>query len=382
MKKKVLFIITKSNWGGAQRYVFDLATHLPKEDFDICVALGGSGNTDATPGLLDTRLQGAGIRSIYIQSFMRDISLIKECRAFWELLKIFAKEKPDIVHLNSSKAGGLGALAARIAGVPSIIFTSHGLPYEEDRNTFARALIFLATWVTFLLSTKVIVVSQSNYERAHQLPGCRSKIYLIHNGIPELIFLSPEKAQQVLSAKMPYGRPWIGVIAEYTHNKGLSFLIEAAGILKEEHKPVSLCLIGEGEERLFLEKLAREKNVAECVWFLGFIPEAYQYLTAFDIVVLPSLKEGLPYVLLEAGQAERAVVASDVGGVGDIIKNNISGFLCTPGNTRDIAAKLLQLLENPQLRIQFGKALQQHIALEFSLERELEKTIALYSAIS
>src|SRR5690348_6940862 len=109
--KKILYVITKSNWGGAQRYVFDLATHLPA-GYEPVVALGGTGGAGAGTGLLAEKLKAAGIRVVYVQAFMRDISVTKDLGALAELTRLFKKERPDAVHLNSSKAGGVGALAA------------------------------------------------------------------------------------------------------------------------------------------------------------------------------------------------------------------------------------------------------------------------------
>jgi hypothetical protein len=109
-KTKLFICITKSNWGGAQKYVFDLATNIPGSDYDITVLLGGNGD-------LAKNLEKAGIRVINLAHSQRDIDVGKEFNLFFELIKIFKKEKPDIIHLNSSKMGGVGALAGRICGI-------------------------------------------------------------------------------------------------------------------------------------------------------------------------------------------------------------------------------------------------------------------------
>src|SRR3989339_303916 len=129
--KKVLFIITKSNFGGAQRYVYDIATHLDKERFVPVVALGGTGEKHAPQGILQHLLEEKNIRIHSVKHFMRNMSFIQDVSAFFELLRILKKERPDVLHVTSSKAGGLGALAGRVAQVPTIIFTSHGLAYDE-----------------------------------------------------------------------------------------------------------------------------------------------------------------------------------------------------------------------------------------------------------
>src|SRR4051812_14312990 len=115
-KKKILFVITKSNWGGAQKYVYDLASSLPKDSYESVVVFGGEGP-------LATRLQEAGIRTISVKSLQRDVNIFGDIKSLFELLSIFKREKADVVHVNSSKVGGLGAFAARCAGIPRIIFT-------------------------------------------------------------------------------------------------------------------------------------------------------------------------------------------------------------------------------------------------------------------
>ncbi|MDO8564480.1 MAG: glycosyltransferase, partial [bacterium] len=148
-KTKILYVITKSNYGGAQRYVFDLATSLPKDECEAVVVLGAAQN--GAP-VLQEKLHGAGVRTIFIPGLSRDISFLKELRVFRELMKVFKFEKPFVVHLNSSKAAGLGALAARLCGTPLIVFTVHGWPFFEERNPLSKLVIRLFSYITVLLS--------------------------------------------------------------------------------------------------------------------------------------------------------------------------------------------------------------------------------------
>ncbi len=125
-RRKILLVVTKGNWGGAQRYVYDLATELPVDQFEP-VVVAGAGHA------LPTRLAAAGIRTIALPKLERDINWRQEAATLAALVKIFWRERPSVVHLNSSKIGGLGALAARLALVPRIIFTAHGWPFHEAR---------------------------------------------------------------------------------------------------------------------------------------------------------------------------------------------------------------------------------------------------------
>jgi glycosyltransferase involved in cell wall biosynthesis len=303
MKKKVLLVITKSNWGGAQRYVFDLATHLPREEFAVSVAFGQE-------GLLAKKLREADIPTFPIKSLERDVSFGGDIKSFFELYRLFKKELPDVVHLNSSKAGGVGALAARFAGIKTIVFTVHGLPWDENRSIFAKSAIYIATRLTFLLCHKVIVISQDNYHRTANCILCRRKIRLIYNGIGPMQF-GPGDA---IRSAFPAGVKITGTIGELTANKNQIALIEQA-----KHDPtLSIAIVGEGELRKFLETKIKEYGLEARVKLFGFMP-ASDVLRGFDTFALPSLKEGLPYVLLEARMAGLPIVANRVGGIGEIL---------------------------------------------------------------
>ncbi|MDE1925234.1 MAG: glycosyltransferase [Patescibacteria group bacterium] len=309
--RKILFVITKSNWGGAQRYVFDLAANLPKDYFDAAVAFGGTGGENAPEGLLAQKLKEKNIRTIYIESFVRDVSLRTDFAALRELRALYQKEKPDIVHLNSSKAGGLGALAARMAGVKRIIFTAHGWPFWENRNIVARSLIWIFSWLTVLLSHQVIVISEYDLKVARRMPFCKRKICLIYNGInPQMQFGSGEK----IRSAFPQGARIIGTIGELNKNKNQQALIEEA----KNNQNLFVAIVGEGEERRALEKKIRTYGLESRVKLFGFML-ASEALRGFDVFTLPSIKEGLPYVLLEAKTAGLPVVANRVGGVGEIL---------------------------------------------------------------
>lgn len=130
-----MFVVTKSNFGGAQRYVFDLATNLPTNGYDVLVATGSAQGSESAGSLIGM-LQHAGIRTVFLPHMARDISPLRDWRTFLSLWKLMRDEKPDVVHLNSSKAGILGALTARLAGVRRIIFTAHGWAFWETRNFF------------------------------------------------------------------------------------------------------------------------------------------------------------------------------------------------------------------------------------------------------
>ncbi len=311
MRTKILYVITKANWGGAQRYVFDLATHLPKEAFDVHVAYGREGR-------LATELKKAGITCHHIPSLQRDVAFGADARSFSTLYALFKNVRPHVVHLNSSKVGGLGSLAARLAGVKRIIFTAHGWPFWEKRSAPVRALIWLISWCTALLSHTVIVISNYDLAVARKMPFVSKKIVRIYNGIDlHTQFGSGDK----IRAAFPTGAHITGTVGELTTNKNQIALIEAA----KDNTDMYVAIVGEGELRARLEEKIKEHKLEERVKLFGFIP-AVDAMKGFDTFVLPSIKEGLPYVLLEAKAAGVPIVANRVGGVGEVLDTALTAF--------------------------------------------------------
>ena len=301
--KKVLFLITKATWGGAQRYVFDLATHLPKDEFEPVVAYG-------VPGKLSDDLKRAGVYTHEIPALGRDVAIISDIKSLLQIIRCIKKVRPDVLHVNSSKAAALGALAGRLCGVQRIIFTVHGWPFKEDRNFFARKLIHFISWFTAFLSHATIVVSKADEKIGRHMPFPKKKIHYISLGIEMLTFLSREAAADSLA--ITTDAPRIVTIGELTKNKGHRNAIDAIAELKDRHIPCTYYIIGDGELREELEEYALEKGVEARIVFCGFIENASRLLKAFDVFVLPSIKEGTPYVLIEAEIAGLPIVATNV----------------------------------------------------------------------
>jgi len=376
MKKKILFVITKSNFGGAQKYVFDLATGLPKDQFDVAVALGGS-------GILIQKLQAENIRVLPIFSLARDVNPLSDITTFFELWRMFRKEKPDVAHLNSAKAGGVGALSAHLAGVQKIIFTAHGWAFNEERPTWQKLIIKFFSWVTVILSHETIAVSNAVRNNTAGWPFVVSKISVIKNGIKEPSFLLRNEARLHLFAKanihVPENAFIVGTIAELHKSKGLTYAIEAFTKLMPENPNLYYFILGGGEEKERLETLVGLHNLQGRVFLLGFVDDASRYLKAFDIFLLPSMTEGLALVLLEAGLAGLPVVASRIGGIPEVIEDKNTGLLVPTRDSDAIALANQNLMTDRSLAKRFGEALRERVLAKFPLSRVLKDTISLYT---
>ncbi len=378
-KKKIIYCITKANWGGAQKYVYDMATALDSSLYEVMVLMGGD-------GYLNTKLKEKGIKTVVLKNLSRDISFLKDFISFCGLVKIFIKERPDIIHLNSSKMGLLGALAGRILFIPKIIFTGHGWAFNEDRSKLQKKIIYLLHKITIFLSHTTIAVSEQTKSQIVKNGNKSKKIVVIRNGIGEIDFLTREVAREKILEKLPadldtQNRFLIGTISELHKNKGLEYLIEAVRLLKVSGQNISLpivVIIGDGEKGAELREIIKRYSLEDTIFMVGRIDEASKYLKAFDIFTLTSITEALPYVLLEAGKARLAVIASRVGGIGGIVEDMKSGMLVEPKNSDGISKAIDFLLKNKGKVDIFGKNLQEKIENDFSRDEMVRRTIEVY----
>lgn len=376
-RKKVLFLITKSNWGGAQRYVFDLATNLNPEKFEVAVALGGR-------GALFTELESKEIRTIPIPSLSRDISIIKEFCALYELWKIIRREKPDVLHINSSKAGGLGAVLGRLAHISNIVFTAHGWAFNEDRPSWQKILIALSHWITILLSHTTIAVSHAIKSQI-SLPLAQNKITVIHNGRKHTHLHTREDARTFFTRHIPILRAcendfWSVTIGELHPTKQHDVTIRAFTEIIKTHPRTRHLIIGAGTKEMPLRELVQKLSLQDNIFFTGHIHEASQYLKAFDTFILPSRSEAFAYVLLEAGAAGLPIIASNVGGIPEIVADEESGLLFPSGDVVALAKQIKRISENPKLRESLGQEAKKR-ADEFTLEKMIAQTTRIYERI-
>ena len=373
--KKILFVITKSNFGGAQRYVYELATHLPATQYEVHVACGGN-------GILVKKLRSAGVTVHTIQNFERDIHFRKELGSLTELYALIQSIKPDIVHLNSSKAGGSGALIARLCKVPTIIFTAHGWPFFEKRSFFLRILMWIISYITAILSHTTIVVSTHDKKHSY-MPGIHKKILVIHTGIPDISHIERSVARAKLFdtaiLKKHIDDIWVVSTSEHTKNKNLFFLLDAVSKYNlTGNKKVFLSLVGEGEETQALKAYAESLGIASCVHFTGYIEGIRTYLHAFDIFALPSIKEGFPYGLLEAGSARLFSIASNVGGIPEITHDHQEGILIDPQNVQSLVNAFTYYTDHAGDVERIRSAFHKKITSTCTLENMLKRTVAVY----
>ncbi len=352
---KILFVITQGFWGGAQKYVLDLATHLDPL-YDITVALG---REDAEHFGHKLKAVNPSIKIFPLTHLKREISPLHDLLAIRELKQLYQSRKPDIVHLNSTKAGVLGSLAK--TAQTKIIYTAHGWVFLEPLGSIRKAIYRYAETYTAPYKDAVIVLSKEDKAVAQtELHIPENHLYTIPLGISPIYFLTKTDAQQKLMAMNPNidGTKVLALtIANHYPTKGLDILIQAVSQLSTEEKnKFQFCIIGDGPEHTRLQTDININHLEQTIFLLPSIENAAQYLLAADLFILPSRKEGLPYVILEALQAGLPLIATQVGGLPTLLANTPETTLLAPGDSVALTRALQDFLtsDHPETKREYS----------------------------
>lgn len=371
-KKKILFLVTQSEFGGAQRFIYRLITNLDLSKYDISVAAGPEG--DNADGLL-FNVKKEGFGGFSLKFLKRKINPFIDFLGILEIRKLIKKENPDIVFLCSTKAGILGSIASKVNG-KRVIYRIGGWTFNDPWPKWKKRLYAWVEKRTAGLKDFIINNAEVDKQQAVKL-GIRPKkeILTIYNGIDveNLKFLDKEKAINVLGLGpeiCDQKSKLIGTIANLYPAKGLEYLIEAVKITNNSFN--KFVIIGEGKERSKLEKLIRKNNL-DNVFLVGAIPDAHKHLKAFDAFILPSVKEGFPWTILEAMAAEVPVVATAVGAIPEIIKDGESGILIEPRNPKLIAVSIERIINDNNLTEKLVRGGKRIVEEKFNIKKMIKE---------
>lgn len=360
-RPRVLVLITLAEVGGAQTYV---ATLLPAlaERFDVAVAAHGAGP-------VRTAAEEAGVRFIALQHVRRPINPWRDLAGFLELTRLLRRERPDIVHANSSKAGVLGRLAAAAAGVPIRIFTVHGWAFAARSGLPSRAY----GWADRLvrpLTTVTICVSEHDRVTGVRARTCSAeRTVVIRNAV------APETEPR---ARHDRPRPLLVSVGRLKAPKDFITLVRALALL-----PAGCCdalIVGDGPDRPELEAELRKLGIEDRVRLAGQRDDVRTLLADADLFALSSVSEGLPVSVLEAMAAELPVVASRVGGVPELVVDGENGFLVPPRDPRELAVALKRLVDDGDLRRHLGAVGRVRAETRFNLNGFRRAHLELYAA--
>ena len=344
----VVHLITKLELGGAQLNTVYTAEHLDPLSFDTYLFSGPG-------GILTARLAGAD-RTIFIPALTRKISLGKDLLALISLLRLFKNIKPHIVHTHSSKAGILGRLAAFLVGVPIIIHSVHGFSFSPFQSFFKRNFYLFFEKLCRPLTSHFIFVARGDIDLASRKKLVGNNFSLVRSGFPLKKFIGRHGNLAVLKKKygLPDGHFVCGTIAPFKPQKGLLHLVEIADRVIRQNPAVVFFIAGDGEQRRELEDELQRRGIFQNFRLPGFLHDVEDAIDCFDIGVSTALWEGLPQSLVQLRLKKKAVVASDIPGNREVIREGVNGYLLPVNDHQSFACAILKLAADPVLRNQFG----------------------------
>lgn len=370
--------ITRLIRGGAAKVLMELVRRLPRDRYEQSVICGASADEALVREAAD-----AGAQVVVNDHLVREIRLRKDMGAALSLMAQLRKLRPDILHLHTYKAGVVGSLVSRLAGLRAVVFSPHGHIFAAQANISGvppagAKLKLLKRLTQFAQKFPVKIVALSNADRDQQIElklGRPEQYVVIPNGLDLEEFgqrgLRPREAAR---AGLRVNGRVIGTVGRLAREKGHEVLLRALAKLPDD---VQLVIVGEGEQYAALERQAAERGLAERVRFTGYV-DSRLVLRAFDIYVQPSYYEGFGLSILEAMAAGLPVVACRVGGVADVVVDGETGLLVPAGDPEALATAVRRMLQDSELARRCGEAAAQRVRDLFSVEKMISAYDALY----
>jgi glycosyltransferase involved in cell wall biosynthesis len=376
----VLYIITKLELGGAQKVCLALVDGIKKYGYNPHLISGSQ-------GILSERAK-KNKAFILVDSFKREIGiklLFQEIKTFFKIIKIIKSirvKNPDlIVHTHSTKAGIIGRWAAFFAGARIRIHTIHGFGFNDYQSKLMWAMLFSLEYASCLITSHYVCVSIKDKSYGEKMfPNFIKKCSIIRAGIENDSFFIPVRKYYDFKPKSSF---IIGTISCFKPQKNLHDLLKAFKLLHSrlanKNIHIVLQIIGDGIQRNEIEEWIFNNNIVENIQLFGWQKNVFGWMKNWDLLVMSSLWEGLPCTVVEARAAHIPVVAYDVGGIFEVIKNNKNGFLVPAGNWRELSKKIELIVSKNSTRKKFG--LFEDNLEEFGNDFMIKKHADLYKKI-
>jgi glycosyltransferase involved in cell wall biosynthesis len=350
---------------------------LPRDRYEVGLVTGPEGL------LVDWANSIPALQREWVPSLVREIRPLKDTLALLRLWRFFRRERPDIVHTHSTKAGIVGRWAAKLAGVPLIFHTAHGFGFNDFQSTAVRNFYIWVERLTAKITTKLFIVSYANADKAEKCGMTRRGDWVLaRDSISVQEFLQPQPRRQKLRAwGIPEDKVVVGMVACFKPQKSPEDFVEVAARVLAKTDRVHFVMAGDGELRRSVEERIRKHGIGRHITLLGWqsekeMPEVYRNL---DIVVLTSLWEGLPCVFSEAMACELPIVATNVDGAREAISDADNGFLHEPHDIEGMAQSVVKLIEDEDLRCTMGKRGKNRV-MEFDIATSVAAVDATYRA--
>ena len=374
---KIIRIQSRICIGGPAVHTEILSRHLP--DRYRTVLLGGALEPDEHSLFHDIKARGVDIR--LIETMRREPRLSDDLESVRKIYRIIKREKPDIVHTHTAKAGATGRLAAHLARVPVIVHTFHGHAFENYFSQTQSRFFVTIEKALAKLTHRIIAISPRQkrdlVDRYRIAP--ESKVRVVPLGFELERFLRTEKNGALkASLGIPASHRLLGIIGRLVPIKNHAMALRVLKQLSSQEPNVHLCIVGDGESRRDIERMAEELGVRKHVHFLGWVKEIERIYEGLDVLLLTSLNEGTPVAVIEAMASSVPVVATSVGGVPDLLQGDRNGLSCRVNDVDEMAAKVRRLLEDADLASELCRNAKSFAEKNYSYQRLVRDIDELY----
>lgn len=373
-KKKIVHIAQSA--GGVQEYLYMFLKNFKDENYEnyLVVSQDYENNKEK---FVDY------VKDIYIVPMQRDIQLKFDLKSIKEIMKVLKKIKPDIVYLHSSKAGALGRIALLFNFKVKILYNAHGWYFNAQISNKKKKIFALIERVLAIKTNKIINISKSEYESALKYKiASKKKMCIIENGIDFTKFKDSDKYRDETRKKLNIkdNEIVIGVVGRLSEQKDPMTMIKAFKEVYEENKNIKMLFVGSGDLEDNIKKFAEDNNILDKVIITGWVDEVEKFIPAFDIAVLPSKWEGFGLVLIEYMACNKPIVASNVGGISNILQDKVNGTLIASGDYNKLKYSILELINNTGLK---KKYINNNIKLsyKYNIEFVVDKHLKIFNII-
>ncbi|RQW05867.1 glycosyltransferase family 1 protein [candidate division KSB1 bacterium] len=380
-KIKVLNIQSRICIGGPAIQIELVAKYLDRSRFDMCF-LGGSIEKGETSRFHD--IQKTGVKIDLIETMQRRSHPLNDLLSVWHVYWYIRKEKPDIVHTHTAKAGAVGRLAAFFARTPVILHTFHGHSFE---NYFSRPLttfFILLERILARISTRIIAISElQKADLTEKYKIARpDRVALVKIGLELGPYLARGKTNDLKqSLGLADDAILVGTVGRLVPIKNFAMALRVMAKIRISNPRVHLCIAGDGPERGRLAELAKELDLHQAVHMPGWIFNMPSFYAGIDIFMLTSLNEGTPVSILEAMASRCPVVATAVGGVPDLIKDKVNGYCCASNDVTAMSNHINSIIKNQKMASDLCEAARQFVIQEYSKEKFISEIEDLYHGL-
>jgi len=374
----VMQAITRLIVGGAQETVMYIAALLDKERYRVDVL---SGPQTGSEGSLIEELRTRGISLTILPDMVRQISPLHDSLALLKMMRLIRTKRYTVVHTNSSKAGIIGRIAARLAGIPIIVHTVHGWSFHEHMAPWLKKIYTTLERFAASFTDAMVVVTDRDIDKGLQEGiGRPEQYHLIRSAIP-LDEFDPQRVSRENVRKelgIPLDAPVLGNVGRFSVQKNPLDWVQVAALVAKGMPDCHFLLVGDGPLRPEVEALIAENNLSAQTILTGLRRDVPEMLSAIDVFLLTSLWEGLPRVIPQAMAMQVPVIANHVDGSAEAILHGETGYLCNPGDLDDLAANCLLLLRDEHLRTEMGQKGRAYAIQEFDVYRMVSQIANLY----